>query len=85
MEETVDIKNDITNWKISFHDANLKLFQIQCFPELYFSYIVVSDKKKLYPIIFEQEIDGEGCYIRLLEEDSFYQNVQHILNYFFEK
>lgn len=68
------------NWRISFHNKDLKTFQIHIFPELHFSYDVVNGRAIVKPIIYEEEVDSEGCYIRLLEEDSFYKDVQHTLD-----
>lgn len=37
---------NISHWKIRFHDSRLKLFQIRCLPELYFSYEILEGKKR---------------------------------------
>lgn len=73
-------KLNISQWKVVLHDRNLKKFQICCFPELYFSYSIVNGKKKINPLIYEEENDGEVSYIFLLEEDPFYQNLQLFLD-----
>lgn len=73
-------KLNISQWKMLLHDRSLKIFQICCFPELYFSYSIVNGKKKMNPLIYEEEKDGEVSYIFLLEEDPFYQNLQLFLD-----
>lgn len=71
---------NISHWKIRFHDSRLKLFQIRCLPELYFSYEIVEGKKKMNPLVYEEELDGEGSYVHLLENDPFYQKLQLFLD-----
>lgn len=73
-------KLNISQWKMVLHDRNLKIFQICCFPELYFSYSIVNGKKQINPLIYEEENDGEVSYIFLLEKDPFYQNLQLFLD-----
>ncbi len=73
-------KLNFSQWKMVLHDRNLKIFQICYFPELYFSYSIVNGKKKMNPLIYEEENDGEVSYIFLLEEDPFYQNLQLFLD-----
>lgn len=71
---------NINYWKVCFHDNRLMQFQIHCFPELYFSYGIEAGKKKMNTLIYEEELDGEGIYVHLSENDPFYQKLQLFLD-----
>lgn len=56
-------------------------FQINVFPYLYFKFDIISGKKVLRNIVFQEEYeDGNGTYIELKTTDPLYRQVQEVLD-----
>lgn len=73
-------ENDSLNMRI-MHCGPSNQFQIDVFPDLYFKFDIISGKRVLDPVVYQEEDeDGNGAYFELKTTDPLYKQIQEILD-----
>lgn len=73
-------ENDSLNMRIMYCGLSNQ-FQINLFPDLYFKFDIISGKRVLDPVVYQEDDEnGNGAYFELKTTDPLYKQVQEILD-----